>query len=335
MTDPMAGYERRDFEAPLRDGTPIRHDVYERGEGRPVILIQELPGIGQETLRLADRLVGAGHRVVVPHLFGPLGRVAMLGNVGRIFCMREELHLFAKRASSPIVDWLAALCRDVRDRSGARGVGVIGMCLTGNFAITLIGDDSVLAAVASQPAMPFAGPGSLHMSREEIAAVCRRLDEHGPMLAYRFKGDPLVTKKKFAAIDRAFNEGRERIRLKVPARRRALGAHARLRRRRGPPDAAGAGRDLGLLRPEAVMHGVPRMQRVGGCDGAAGGVHTSARRAGTIAIGRAQKVFGARRAPGCTRARAYEGLDHGRPPDGPCAGAVLGRHGRPPRLHRG
>lgn len=216
MTDAMAGYDRRTFEAPLRDGSPIAHAVYERGEGRPVVVLQELPGIGQETLRLADRLVDAGHRVVIPHLFGPLGRVSMIGNVGRIFCMRRELHLFAKRRSSPIVDWLAALCRDVRERTGTRGVGVIGMCLTGNFAITLVSDESVLAAVASQPAMPFVGMGSLHMSDEEVAAVCDRLDEHGPMLAYRFAGDPLVTKTKFEALDRAFNtEGRDRIRLKV------------------------------------------------------------------------------------------------------------------------
>ena len=216
MTDPMAGYDRRTFEAPLRDGTPTRHDVYERGEGRPVIVMQELPGIGQETLRLASRLADAGHHVVLPHLFGPLGRVSMVGNLARIFCMRKELHLFAKNRSSPIVDWLAALCRDVRDRTGARGVGVIGMCLTGNFAITLVSEPSVRAAVASQPAVPFAGMGSLHMSEEEVAAVCRGLDEHGPMLAYRFAGDPLVTAKKFAAIDRAFNTGgKERVRLRV------------------------------------------------------------------------------------------------------------------------
>ena len=215
MPDPMIGFARRPFVAPLRDGTPIEHDVYERGEGRPVVLIQELPGIGQETLRLAERLVAAGHHVVLPHLFGPLGRVSMAGNFARVFCMRKELHLFARSTSSPIVDWLAALCRDVRERTGARGVGVIGMCLTGNFAITLISDESVLAAVASQPAMPFVGMGALHMSTDEVAAVCERLDEQGPMLAYRFAGDPLVTDKKFEAIDRAFNRGGERVRLKV------------------------------------------------------------------------------------------------------------------------
>jgi len=223
MTDPMAGYARRSFEAPLRDGTPVTHDVYERGEGRPVVLIQELPGIGPETLRLAETLETAGHRVVLPHLFGPLGRVSTGGNFVRIMCMRRELDHFARNRSSPMVDWLKALCRDVRERTGAPGVGVIGMCLTGNFAITLIGDDSVLAAVASQPAMPFLGPGSLHMSEEEIAACRRRLDDHGPMLAFRFEGDPLVPAEKFAAIDRAFNGDRERVTLKVlPGRAHAV-----------------------------------------------------------------------------------------------------------------
>ena len=69
--------------------------------------------------------------------------------------------------SSPIADWVRLLCREVRDQRGVKGVGVIGMCLTGNFAIQLIGDDSVLAAVASQPAMPFFKQGNLRQR-----AVC-------------------------------------------------------------------------------------------------------------------------------------------------------------------
>jgi len=53
--------------------------------GAPVVLIQELPGIGVETLRLADELVAAGFPVVTPHLFGPIGRTQMLRNLVRVF----------------------------------------------------------------------------------------------------------------------------------------------------------------------------------------------------------------------------------------------------------
>lgn len=209
----MHGYTQRSFHATLSDGTAITHDVYERGEGPPVVLIQELPGIGPQTLRLAERLVEAGYRVVLPHLFGPLGRVSFVGNIGRALCMRRELRMFAAHQSSPVVAWLRALCRDVRERGGVAGVGVIGMCLTGNFAITLIADDAVLAAVASQPSLPPPPWSGLHMSAAEIQASREALTTKGPMLAFRFEGDPLCSAKKLAAIDTAFNDDRERVRL--------------------------------------------------------------------------------------------------------------------------
>ena len=96
----------------------------------------------------------AAFRVVLPHLFGPLGRTSMLGNMVRVMCMRREFKLFEKNGTSPVVDWLRALCNDLCQLHGLRGVGVIGMCLTGNFAISMMADDRVLAGVASQPSMP-------------------------------------------------------------------------------------------------------------------------------------------------------------------------------------
>jgi dienelactone hydrolase len=219
----MEGYTCRSFTASLRNGFESRHDVYERGEGPPIVLVQELPGIGQETLRLADRLVAAGYRVVMPHLFGPLGRTSMVGNLARVFCMRREFSMLSRNESSPIVDWLRALCRDVRDRTGTAGVGVIGMCLTGNFALTLIGDESVLAAVASQPSLPGVGSG-MHMSATEIEASRESLDACGPMLALRFEGDRLCRPALFDAIDAAFNEpDHQRVQLEVlPGRAHAV-----------------------------------------------------------------------------------------------------------------
>lgn len=212
----MREFSCRPFEGPLRGGFNVTHDVYERGEGPPVVLIQELPGIGPETLRLADRLVQGGFSVHLPHLFGPLGRTAIAGNTARVFCMRREFDLFARGRSSPIVDWLRALCRDVSERADGARVGVIGMCLTGNFALSLVADPSVGAAVASQPAMPLIAPRSLHLSRDELQASCAALDRQGPMLALRLSGDPLCPRAKFDAIDEAFNTAqRERIRLRT------------------------------------------------------------------------------------------------------------------------
>ena len=208
----LSAYQKSVVTADTREGRSISHDVYSRGSGSPVVLIQELPGIGQETLRLADKLVDAGHEVVMPHLFGPLGKTSIGGNLLRVMCMRKEFRLMATDASSPVSDWLRFLCREVRDSRSVRGVGVIGMCLTGNFAITLIGDDSVLAAVASQPAMPFFKQGALHMSPQEIARSREALETEGPMRVLRFEDDPLSTIEKSDCIHRTFNDdGQERV----------------------------------------------------------------------------------------------------------------------------
>lgn len=195
------------------DGKPLAHDVYTKGDGPVIVIIQELPGIGQETLRLADKLVADGFRVVMPHLFGPLGKLSFAGNIARLFCMRREFSLFAKNQTSPVVRWLGALCLAVKDQYQVDGIGVIGMCLTGNFAISLMANDAVLAAVASQPSLPLFGAKSLHMSAQEISEIRRGLDEKGAMLAFRFSGDKLCTQAKFDALDAAFNDDHDRIKL--------------------------------------------------------------------------------------------------------------------------
>ena len=209
----MQRFDKSVFSTDAMDGEPLAHDVYTKGDGPVVVIIQELPGIGLETLRLADRLVASGFRVVMPHLFGPLGKFALLGNLGRVFCMRREFTLFAKNKSSPVVKWLGALCSHVKEQYGVDGVGVIGMCLTGNFAISLMAERDVLAAVASQPSLPLFSNGSLHMSDQQVTEIRAGLDEKGAMLAYRFQGDKLCTAAKFDAIDAAFNNDRERIKL--------------------------------------------------------------------------------------------------------------------------
>ena len=84
----IADYEKIIFEAQAGDGTAISQDIYRRGSGAPVVLLQELPGIGQETLSLADKLVSAGYQVVMPHLFGPLGKTSIGGNLIRVMCLR-------------------------------------------------------------------------------------------------------------------------------------------------------------------------------------------------------------------------------------------------------
>ncbi len=219
----IEGYEQRTFSSDAMGGEPAEFDIYEKGEGPVIVILQELPGIESETIKFADKIAAAGFRVVMPHLFGPLGKFAILQNVARLFCIRREINIFARKQTSPIVEWLKALCRDARQRYQVEGVGVIGMCLTGNFAISLMADDSVLASVASQPSLPMFSQKSLHMSDGDVSQISGRLDEHGPMLSYRFEGDKLCTAEKFGAIDAAFNQDKERIKLTtVPGNKHAM-----------------------------------------------------------------------------------------------------------------
>ena len=114
------------------------------------------------------------------------------------------MHSFDKSKSSPVVNWLAALCSHLKDQYQVAGVGVIGMCLTGNFAISLMTDDAVLAAVSSQPSMPLGNQKALHMSADDVTNIRKGLDEKGTMLAFRFAGDKLCTGIKFKALNAAF-----------------------------------------------------------------------------------------------------------------------------------
>ena len=211
------GYTKSSFSGPLstdQQSNPNKtHDVYEKGTGPVVIIIQELPGIGQETLALAESFINDGFCVVLPHLFGPLGRTSLLGNTARVLCMRREFSIFEANKTSPIVHWLRALCADAKSRHNVNGVGVIGMCLTGNFAISLMADDAVLGGVASQPSLAIRDNESLHMSEQDVAEVREAINKKGHALAYRFEGDPLCTATKFASYKTRFNDDAERIKL--------------------------------------------------------------------------------------------------------------------------
>ena len=149
--------------------------------------------------------------MVLPHLFGPLGRTSLLGNTVRVLCMRREFRIFEANKTSPIVAWLRALCQDAKTRHNVPGVGVIGMCLTGNFAISLMADEAVLGGVASQPSLAIRDHDSLHMSAQDVVDVREALDEKGYALAYRFEKDPLCTAAKFQSYDRHFNDNSDRI----------------------------------------------------------------------------------------------------------------------------
>lgn len=200
--DPLEDFERR--EITLDDATK---QVYVAGAGPAVIVMTEMPGISPHVARFARWVRDAGFAVYMPSLFGRDGAVADAQEGKAVFqhaCMSAEFRAFAGNRSSPVTQWLRSLARLAHKECGGPGVGAIGMCFTGNFALTMMLEPSVLAPVLSQPALPLDNPAGIEISPEEISAVKQRLDrEDLTVLAYRFEGDRFCTAQRFAAYSEA------------------------------------------------------------------------------------------------------------------------------------
>src|SRR5882672_3880558 len=178
----------------------MSHAVFTKGMGRGVVLTHELPGMTPQCIELGGRLVGAGYRVFMPLLFGRPNQNAMLGSIARV-CISREFSVFREGKTSPIVGWLRVLCRKAWAECGGAGVGMIGMCLTGNFAIALLAEPAVFAPVTCQPSLPLGSAGGLGISAADLEAVkARARDSNVPLLGFRFDCDRICRAEKFQRI---------------------------------------------------------------------------------------------------------------------------------------
>ena len=192
--------------------------VYRRGAGPGVVVMHEIPGITPPVAAFARRVADAGFTAVMPELFGTPGKPVsgpyVVGQMLRA-CVSREFAVLAARRSSPITDWLRALCRSVHAELGGKGVGAIGMCITGNFALTLMVDPVVMAPVLSQPSLPFPfgreRRAGLHISDEDLTTVKSRVAEGACVLGLRFTGDPLVPAERFERLRAELGPGFEGI----------------------------------------------------------------------------------------------------------------------------
>ena len=194
--------------------------VYRRGVGPAVIVMHEVPGISAEVLRFARKVVEAGFTVFVPHLFGVVGRKTTERHRFRELaklCISREFHVLAENRSSPIVAWLRALAGHAMKEIGGRGVGAVGMCVTGNFALTMSLDPWLIAPVLAHPSFPLpitpAKACAIHATPETVAHVRRRIREEGlKILGVRFEGDVLFCRAaRFETLRREFGDGFEGI----------------------------------------------------------------------------------------------------------------------------
>jgi dienelactone hydrolase len=170
----------------------------------------EMPGISPQVARFARWVRGAGFTVYLPSLFGRDGAVPQVEEGTAVFrraCVSAEFRAFAASESSPVVGWLRALARLGHAQCGGAGVGAIGMCFTGNFALTMMLEPSMLAPVLAQPTLPLDDPAGLHINPDDLAAVKERLERDDlTVLAYRFAGDRFCTAARFAAYAAALGD---------------------------------------------------------------------------------------------------------------------------------
>ncbi len=133
---------------------PWTRQVFRRGSGPAVIVIHEIPGIHPLVIRFADRVAAAGHTVFLPSLLGKPGKPVAVGyaisSMIAAICIRREFNFWAADRSSPIVDWLRALARKAHEECGGPGVGAVGMCFSGGFALAMMTEPTVIAPVLSQ-----------------------------------------------------------------------------------------------------------------------------------------------------------------------------------------
>ena len=184
--------------------------VFVAGSGPAVIVMTEMPGITPHVARFARCVRDAGFTVWMPDLFGEAGKPLSIPYAIRSIaraCVSREFRALAANASSPITRWLRALAAHAHPLCGGRGVGAIGMCFTGNFALSLMLEPAMLAPVLSQPSLPMFRAGGMHIAPDELRAVKERMErEDLTVLAYRFAGDPLCRAERFAAYERALGD---------------------------------------------------------------------------------------------------------------------------------
>lgn len=192
QNDDLHGFERRGFnEAGLH--CPVF--VSDTGQA-PILLLHELPALTPEVAHLGRVLVAAGFRVYMPSLLGRPGQVPTAmdkANSGAQVCIRSEFNALGRGDHTrPIVAGLRRLAAQASDEANGASVGVLGLCLTGGFALAVALEAPVAAAVAAEPSLPLLAPNNVDLSPADQTALASRL-RAGEVRAMvlRFQGDDL------------------------------------------------------------------------------------------------------------------------------------------------
>jgi dienelactone hydrolase len=203
QNDPAQKDALADFETRCFEFEGIAKQVLASGSGPAVIVMPEMPGISPDVARFARWVRDAGFRVYLPSLFGidgALPQAAAGVEVFRRTCISAEFRALSAGGGRPITHWLRALAKQAHTECGGPGVGAVGMCFTGNFALAMVLEPAVIAPVLAQPSLPLETPGQIDLSSEEAEAVRKRVEDGNlSVLAYRFEGDAHCRAERFDA----------------------------------------------------------------------------------------------------------------------------------------
>jgi len=203
----LDGFERTTF-----SHNGLDRDVYRAGTGPAVVIIHEIPGLHPGVVDFARRVIAAGFTAYLPSLFGTPGRPVstgyVLGTIAKA-CVAKEFTVLATNRTSPVIDWLRALAAQAHGECGGPGVGAVGMCFTGGFALGMAVDERMLAPVLSQPSLPFPlgsdRAAAVGVSDADLGRFKERTDGTC-LLGLRFTEDRAVPSARFATLKRELGD---------------------------------------------------------------------------------------------------------------------------------
>jgi dienelactone hydrolase len=191
----------------------LTRPVYAGGAGPAVVVIHEIPGLHPQVVDFGRRVVDAGFSVRMPSLFGTPGRAVTVGYTVATLakaCVAREFTTLALDRTSPVIGWLRRLAAEAHAECGGPGVGAVGMCFTGGFALGMMVDDAMLAPVLSQPSLPFpvspARRRAVGISDADLARVKERTAQGACLLGLRFTHDSAVPEARFDTLRRELGD---------------------------------------------------------------------------------------------------------------------------------
>ena len=185
-------------------------EVYVSGKGPNVILLPESPGAHEGVFELGRELAKTGLCIHIMILFGdvntPYSKIKAAKFVTKA-CLSKEFTMLSRHRRSPMSERVRAYGRKLySDRK--EPLGIVGMCITGNFALACLAEPWMLAPVLSQPSLPIAigsnRAKSLNTPESDLHAGATRKELE--LMGLRFTHDVMCPKLRFDSLNKRFNE---------------------------------------------------------------------------------------------------------------------------------